>query len=343
MRGKYYKWFLIGILFSVISGAVAYYYMGAYIPKSIPFDLTKPNQTGIENSKYVPYPDWNERKRQRALAVVIDNAPQARPQSGLDQAEVVIEVPVEGGLTRFLAIMTGDEIETVGPIRSARPYLIDIANEYSAILVHAGGSPEALDMLDKTKAEHLDELFGGTQIGAAFWRVSDRLKPHNLYASLDSLRRTIKSLKYKLSNAPVERATLAPDVAVGGEEVDNITIYYPNHDSEVCYVYNKEELTFARFMAGSPHETTKGQQIKTPNIIIQFVPHRFLDGDGRLQLILHGEGKALIFREGKVVTGLWQKTPGQFTKYTDRYGKTIPLLQGPTWIEIVTNTTRVDY
>ena len=343
MRGKYIKWILIGIIFSIVSGAAAYYYMGAYLPKSISFDLTKPKQTGEENPKYIPYPDWDTRNRQRAFAVVIDNAPQARPQSGLDQAEVVVEFPVEGGLTRLLAIMTGDMIETVGPIRSARPYLIDIANEYSAILVHAGGSQEALEMLDKKQGEHLDELFGGAEVGAAFWRVPDRPKPHNLYTSLDSLRRTAKALKYKLSNAPVERATLAPEAEVSGVEVDDITIYYPNRTSEVRYVFNKEELVFARFMAGNPHENTRGEQIKIPNIIIQFVSHRFVDGDGHLQLILHGEGKALIFREGKVVTGLWQKTPGQFTKYTDQYGKTIPLLQGPTWIAVVTNATRVDY
>ncbi len=343
MRGKYFKWVLIGVIFSILSGAAAYYYMGAYIPKSISFDLTKTKQDGNENLRNVPYPNWKERNRQRALAVIIDNAPQARPQAGLDQAEVVIEVPVEGGLTRLLAIMTSDGIETVGPIRSARPYLVDIANEYGAIIVHAGGSLEALDMLEKTNGEHLDETLGGAQVGAAFWRVPDRLKPYNLYASMDSLRRTAKLEKYKLSGPPVERATLVPGAEAGGEEIDDITIYYPNRSSEVRYVYNKESYVFERFMAGSPHETTKGEQIKTPNIIIQFVPHRYLDGDGRLQLILHGEGQALVFREGKVVKGLWQKIPGQFTKYTDQNGKTIPLLQGPTWIEIVTNATRVDY
>jgi uncharacterized cupin superfamily protein len=340
MRG-YYKWVLIGLLFSIVSGAAAYYYMGAYLPKTINFDF-KPKPSEVE-TKFEPYPEWDARERQRALAVVIDNTPQARPQSGLDQAEVVIEVPVEGGLTRLLAIMTGDGIETVGPIRSVRSYLVDLANEYSAILVHAGGEQETLNNLETDKAEHLDELFGGREVAAAFWRVSDRSKPHNLYASLDSLRRAAKAQKYKLSSAPVTRETLTSDATVDGEEVDDITIYYPNRESEVRYVYNKEELTFARFISGNSHNTAKGQQIKTPNIIIQFVPHQTVDGDGRLQLILHGEGKALVFREGKVVTARWKKTPGQFTRYTDLNGGKIPLLQGPTWIEIVTNATRVDY
>jgi len=345
MRGKYIKWAAVCLVLSIITGAAAYYVLKPYFFKANPFQhLSKPNnqETG-ESPKVVPFPDWKERTRQRGVAVVIDNTVEARPQSGLDQAEVVVEFPVEGGLTRLLAIMSDDNIELVGPIRSARPYIVYLAQEYNSILVHAGGSDEALELIAKEKIDHLDEILGGVQVGAAFWRVPDRPKPYNLYASSDSLRRVGNNLKMNMTTPPTQHPVLEPDAEVEGESTDDITIYYPNRTSLVRYLFNKDAGIYERYMEEKPHLTAKGEQIATANIIVRFVPFRCVDGDGHLQLIMHGEGKTLVFRDGKVVEGLWKKAPNQFTKYTDKNGKTIPLVQGPTWIELVPNGTRIDY
>ena len=109
------------------------------------------------------------------------------------------------------------------------------------------------------------------------------------------------------------------------------------------YVFDKELRVFERYTGQESHLTPQGQKILVSNVIVQYVPYRVVDGDGRLQLILHGEGKAKIFRDGKVINGLWQKQPGGFTKFVDNKGKVIPLMPGPTWINVVTNGTRVDY
>jgi hypothetical protein len=332
-------------LLSMIIGAIAFVALRPYLHKNITFNnFTKPSEITEEPAeKVIPFPGWNEREKQRALAVVIDNAESARPQSGLELAEVVIEIPVEGGQTRLLAIISGEDQELLGPIRSARSYFADLAEEYEAILVHAGGSMDALQAIKNKKIDNLDEIYGGTTVAAAFWRVMERQKPHNLYTSSDSLRRAAINKKYDLTTPPTQRQTLELDEEIDGEIVSDITIFYPNRVSLVRYQYNKDKLVFERYMEEKPHMTAKGEHLKTANIVIQFVSFQYLDGDGRLRLIMHGGGKALIFREGQVIVGRWEKTPGKFTKYTDGKGKPLSLVEGPTWIEVVPNGTRIEY
>lgn len=369
MRGKYIILAVICLVISIAAGAIGYYYIRPYIPKEINLDkITKQVSTPTEEKKLYPYPNWMNRERKRALAVVIDNAREARPQSGLEKAEIVFEVPVEGGMTRFLSIMSGEDIELVGPIRSTRSAFVDLAAEYKAILVHAGGSQEGLEALEREGVDHLDEIQGGSQVGAAFWRVPDRPKPHNLYASSDSLRRAGTAQRYQMTTPPpqhkylTEEDTSTQDTpgqntskqdtsrqdapikdGLEGKKVNDISIFYPNRDNHVRYTYNKEKLVFERYTAETPHVTAKGEQLVAANIVVQFVPHRYTDGDGHIQLILHGNGRALIFREGKVVAGSWYKDPDGFTRFYDLNGQSIPFVPGPTWIQVVTKGTRVDY
>lgn len=131
----------------------------------------------------------------RPIAVMINNAPAARPQSGLAQADMVYEVLAEGGITRLIAVYQsyhGDV--TIGPVRSIRPYLIGIGESMNALLVHAGGSPEAYSILQQGNKEHLDEI---TNASAPFWRDSSRKAPHNLYTNEEKLRKGALQKKYK--------------------------------------------------------------------------------------------------------------------------------------------------
>lgn len=131
----------------------------------------------------------------RPIAVMINNAPAARPQSGLAQADMVYEVLAEGGITRLIAVYQsyhGDV--TIGPVRSIRPYLIGIGESLGALLVHAGGSPEAYSILQQGRKEHLDEI---TNASAPFWRDSSRKAPHNLYTNEEKLREGALKKNYK--------------------------------------------------------------------------------------------------------------------------------------------------
>lgn len=343
MRGKFWIWLGICLIASMAAGVVSYYFIKPYLPKTLSLDFVKGGPNTTANGTQKPFSGWLEHKRQRALAVVIDNIPEAGTQSGLENADVVIDLPVEGGLTRLLAIITGDNIEQVGPIRSLRPAMVELAKEYNAILVHAGGSYDGLAALEREKPDNLDEIQGGPKVEAAFWRLTDRPKPHNLFASTDSLRRASQDMKYNLKTPPAKREYLAANAEITGDPAGDITILNANRQAKVRYVYNQERQVYERFRNDKPHLGAKNEQLVTANIIIQYVPFRYIDGDGRLQLIMHGDGEALVFRGGKAVKGIWQKMPGGFTRFTDSKGNEISLAPGPTWIEVLKKGTQVDF
>ncbi len=119
----------------------------------------------------------------RLFAVAIDNGPNAEPQSGLNDAELLIEVPVEGGITRFLAFFYHEMPEKIGPVRSARHYVIPLAQGMQAIYIHCGQSPLAKQYFEDYDVEHINEFFHS----AAFWRDDSRKAPVNLYTSYEKL------------------------------------------------------------------------------------------------------------------------------------------------------------
>lgn len=344
MRGKHIKWSIVCLILGLLSGVLSYVYMRPQLPKDISFQKDDNIEPAlVEDEKEVPFPGWQDRERKRPLAVMIDNAPGARPQSGLDKADLVVELPVEGGVTRFIAFISSEDIEMLGPIRSARTAFVDLAKEFNGILVHAGGSMDALEAIKNYKLNHLDEILGGSQVSTAFWRVPDRSKPHNLYASSDSLRKASEKMKYDNETASNYFSYLQEGETVTGKETNEITVFYTNRTCKASFLYDPEKLVFKRYTEEEPHLTEAGKEITAANVIVQFVPYLYLDGDGHMQLIMHGKGDALIFREGKVTKGYWEKDPGKVTKYKDSNGNTIPLVPGPTWIQVVKKGTRVDY
>lgn len=344
MGGKYIRWVVVSLIFSIVAGIGSYYYMRGFAPdKTAKEETQKVSTQEKDKNENKANNEWINKVRRRALAVIIDNTKEARPQSGLQYADIVYEIPVEGGITRFLSFICSDDVELVGPIRSVRTAFVDIAKEYDGILVHAGGSEDGLAVLAESRIDHLDEIYGGPRIEAAFWRVPDRQKPHNLYASFDSLRQACENEKFKLNTPLLMRSLLNNEEEFTGKPISDISIYYPNRDNQVRFVYDKEKMVFDRYTAEKPHLTTEGDQLIAANVIVQFVPFQYLDGDGHMRLILHGEGRALFFMYGKMIDGYWEKEPQGVTKYTDLKGKEILFAPGPTWIEIVKKGTRIDY
>jgi len=128
----------------------------------------------------------------RPLSIMVENSEGARPQSGLDKANIVYEVLAEGGITRFLAIYYDQDAEEVGPIRSARPYFVSKSLEHQAIYVHVGGSEEAYNFIKEEKIDDINEFVDFEP----FWRTTDRIPPHNLYTSTLKLRKEANKLGY---------------------------------------------------------------------------------------------------------------------------------------------------
>lgn len=282
-----------------------------------------------------------ETLKRRPLAVMINNSTSARPQSGLDKADMVYEFLAEGGITRLLAIYIHNDVEEVGPVRSARPYFVVKALEFDALYAHCGGSTDALEDIKRYNVADLDEFTIGKK---AFWRSSDRVAPHNLYTSTDNLWTYANTKKL---NTPVNLPGfkfLAKGEDTLGQRAENIFIKYSSKNYNVTYKFNAASKTYLRFNGDAAHvDKVSGKQLEASNILIQYAPTLAHD-DSRLDIDLMGEGKALLFNNGKVQNGSWKKNSlNEQTVFLDETGNEVKLVPGQTWIQVVPTTSEVTY
>jgi hypothetical protein len=278
-----------------------------------------------------------EKANTNILAVMIENINESRPPSALDKASVVYEALAEGGITRFLALYPiGVSFAELGPVRSARPYYISWAEEYRALYVHAGGSPQALTYLRSGQAKVID--FNQFVNGGHFWRDKTRVAPHNLYTDSDKLYLGLKRA------APDASPTFSswtfqtePTLEQRPVQVPDTTIDFSSFNYKVTYQYDREQNRYQRLVGEKPHLTRDGQQIYAKNIIVQYTKTGLIANDSqRLQMETSGEGRAVIIRDGTVIEGTWKKpSASERTQWFDTSGQTIPLNRGPIWIEIV--------
>ncbi len=276
----------------------------------------------------------------RPIAVMIDNERNARPQSGLESADIVYEMPVEGNITRYMAIYHHLASDKIGPVRSARPYFIDKAMEFSAIYVHCGGSPQALKDIDTLKVDAFNDL-RGTPV---FWRSTDRKMPHNLYTCTKYMREVSETKKLENKRAP-EYFKFNNDFYVpDGANYNKITINY-DRGYKVSFQYNSEDKKYYRYINGEQMKDKETKNdIKATNIIVEKVGLKVLDSVGRLQLNNIGKDRGYFLTGGRLIEIEWQKNSrsGQ-TVYKDVKGNEIVMNNGVTWIQVVSQNTKIDF
>ncbi|QKS60279.1 DUF3048 domain-containing protein [Paenibacillus barcinonensis] len=274
----------------------------------------------------------------RPLAVMINNAPAARPQSGLSAADIIIEVLAEGGITRFIAVFQSEGGEdAVGPVRSIRPYLIELGESYDGVLVHAGGSPEAYSILQKQKKQHMDEISNG---GPYFWRSKERKAPHNLYTSVEKLREGADKRGYSHEfQSPVYRYDEQGSTSAG-EAVKQFDIHYLLNSYKVTYDYDEVSGRYMRMVNGKPdQDKDNGNQLGAANIIVAGADHKVLDDVGRLSVNVDQGGEAMLFQKGKMIRGQWVRKKGDIIRFVQD-GVEMNLVPGKTFINIVPNTPK---
>lgn len=278
------------------------------------------------------------------VAVVIENyTPIRDQQDGLEEAALVYESLTEGGITRLLAIYDGKPVDKIGPVRSARPYFITWASEYRAPFVHVGGSPAALSNLKGNfRVLNIDEFSDSKTV----WRDENYLAPHNAFTSVDKIaKRMVKANYYHPLNF---KRFPFKDADADSGNISVIKIDFSIKPYEVKYEYDSADHGYARYNGGDRHH-----KIKPMNVVIQYVDTEVLDSIGRLRVQTHGAGKALVFRDGKVIEGTWEKDASinsedqridqSWTKFFDKNGDEIELNRGQTWIEVVPNERTVNY
>ena len=280
-----------------------------------------------------------EQLSMRPVAVMIDNMASARPQSGLASADIVYEMPAEGGITRYMAIYHHQTSEKIGPVRSARSYFIDKAMEFNAVYVHCGGSPEALKDIQTLKIDSLNELKGERN----FWRSTDRKAPHNLYTSTKLIGEVLDAKGFSAKKWSYSMSFGEGFVQPGDKGAKSIVIDYKNN-YKAGYIYDEPQKLYYRTINGNKHKDKEtNAEITAVNIIIEKVSAKVVDSVGRLELNNIGEGSGYLITGGKSIEIKWSKKDRQSkTNYTDLNGKPIELNKGNTWIQVVPNNATID-
>lgn len=270
-------------------------------------------------------------------AVMIENSPDARPQAGLKDAGVVYEAIAEGGITRFAALFQEAQPDYIGPVRSVRPYYLDLIKPYDAPIAHAGGSGEALARVRSGEFKDLDQFF----FPSYYQRISSRYAPHNLYTSRAQLLELQKSKGWNTSNfTGFSRGTEKAVATVTARSI-NFTLssylYNPHYD------YDATSNSYKRSEGGQPHNDDKSGAQLSPKVVIAVVmPHSYAGIYSVYQD--SGSGKAFIFQNGEVIEANWTKANADAQlAFVDGAGKAIGLNPGQTWVTLVNVATDVAY
>jgi len=283
-----------------------------------------------------------------ALAIKVDNyslgpAPaEARPQSGLDYADVIFEEQVEGSITRYAAVFQCRNAPgTVGPVRSARWTDIQMLSQFGRpILVHVGGITPVVDLIEASPLVNVD-LGGNPQLAI---HPAGRYAPYDTYTTTQAVWAQEKQL-----TTPPARIFSFSSVVPTGESVTQVHLDWSG-TSDIYWRWDKSTGTWLRFYnVGStsapdvqPDLLADGMQNQAQNVIVQKVNITygpwFENSEGGLEAESHifdSSGKAYVFRDGKMIVGTWSAgAAGTPTKYFDAAGRPIDLQPGRTWVEI---------
>lgn len=289
----------------------------------------EPSANQPQNTTQVEQKEINKTKLPGTVTVMIDNYYKARPQSGLDKADLVYEIIAEGGITRFLALFYSQEVEKIGPVRSARYYFVQLARGYNSPYAHAGGSTDGLQTIQKLKVKDLDEI---NNSGAYFWRDNTRKAPHNLYTSTEKLVAGAKSKGYAL----VPLQTMPLGTSWTGTSHRDLKLDYSTANSTyiVTWHYNGQE--YERMINGEQHVMADKAPIKAQNILIFAAPTRDVVKQVLVSEVdIIGKGELLYFIGGQQLKGSWEKVSAEAPiHFKDEQGQLIKIKDGQTWIQV---------
>ena len=266
------------------------------------------------------------------LVVKIDNAPKAHPQAGINQADIVIEEGVEGGITRFFTLFHSADSDPVGPVRSARSTDMLLASALNKpLFAYSGASREFEALVDASPVVNV----GPRTFPGGYFRQPGRPAPYNYFSRTTAL----------FGRAPAGATAPPPLFSFGepqkGDATNGIHIEFRGRVvTLIDWVWDGGAHVWKRTNNGSAHVDAAGQQATATNLVVQFVEykdtgHRDQSGEPVPEAQLLGEGEAWVFTNGQVIKGRWQKpNPLTVTKYLDASGQAIRLAPGRTWVEL---------
>ncbi len=275
-----------------------------------------------------------------ALSVKVDNAPAALPQSGLNNADIVTEEVVEGGLTRFFVTFQCEDAAVVGPIRSARPVDADLLRQLNGgILVYSGA---AIGEIAPSKAHSNAVLISMDAGNHGFYRDYHRPAPSNVFGSTAGFyQEAYRVAGPHIAGAPqlFQYSTTAP----AGLPTSQVSFVFSSYDS-IQWIFNPANGVYRRVQNGTLDKLADGSNITASNIVILSITlaHTgIIDQSGNedpLDVII-GSGNVWVIRNGEVIPGTWKRASYAVPmQLLDASGKVIPLQPGRTWMELLPRT-----
>ncbi|MCM1126103.1 MAG: DUF3048 domain-containing protein [Lachnospiraceae bacterium] len=301
--------------------------------------------------------EWKDTKaaERRPIAVMIPNNAPAMPQYGISKASIIYEAPVEGRITRLMAVFEDfDDLDRIGPVRSSRDYFVYVAMGYEAIYCNWGlARPYVEELINRDTVQNISAGVAGIYNPAnnAFARVNrpgyaDEFRG---YLFIEGMLKDAESLGYdwEYDDAYVPPFTFAAD---GAKAQDN---YADNEEASAIYPggtegnkggygaynphfeYNEQDGLYYRFQDGEKQiDELDGSQLAAANVVFQYCHGEVRDDHDYLAFGVHGEGDAIVFTGGKVIKGTWKRYDGDATpaKFYDENGDEIIFNQGKTWV-----------
>ncbi|MEH7353873.1 DUF3048 domain-containing protein [Neobacillus drentensis] len=270
----------------------------------------------------------------RAIAVMVNNDPKARPQSGLHKADIVYELLAEGDVTRFMAVFQSEKPDNIGPVRSSRAYYIELAKGLDAFYVAHGYSEEARKMLERN---YVDNINGMVYDGTLFKRSSSRKAPHNSYITYENVLKGAAEKKYSMEKSPPSFTFMSEEESknITGSDAKSVMISYSrNALSNAVYEYDDTLGKYKRFSGGEQTiDLDSKEQILLDNIFIIETGHQVVDKLGHKKIDLESGGKGYLLQMGKYNEVEWANKNGKIVPMKD--GKEVPFVQGRTWVNVV--------
>lgn len=291
----------------------------------------------------------------RPIAVMIPNNKPAMPQYGLSKAAIIYEAPVEGRITRLMAVFEDfDDLDRIGPVRSSRDYFLYTAMGYEAIYCNWGlAVPYVEALINRDDVYNVSAAVEGIHNPAdeAYSRVKrgpNYALEFTGYLMIDGLMKAVDRLGYdwNYDDAYVRPFLFVEDgsfadyadresavrIYPGGESGSNSSGYGSYHP---YFEYHEDDHLYYRFQDGKQQiDEYTGNQLTVSNVIFQYCYGEVRDAHDYLAFNVHGEGEALVFTGGKVIKGTWKRLDGDFTpaRFYDENGDEIIMNQGATWI-----------
>ena len=300
---------------------------------------TRPLPTSPINGLPVEDSDLLDR---RLIAVKIDNHPNARPQSGIDQANAIVEIPVEG-ITRFIALFHDTDATHLGPVRSGRPTDGKFLNPLGAVFAISGGQDWVLSGIRNEGVEIIGE------VSPAMFRIGSRRAPHNLYTNTVDLREIADERGYP--DDPPPTLFEFGELPGGSESVDEIEMDFGN-GFVVNWTYDRSSGRYLRFFNGNQAELINEEGEASPlgaDTLVVMLATRFVEqapsgGTSVPAVDTVGEGQAYVFAGGRMIQGTWSReSSDDQIVFEDEQGDPLPVPPGFIWMSIVPEQNGIEF